>query len=81
MLYKVTARVLRSMSLRMAQGMVVPDMLEELFALYRAQSTGSANVILSSFASLMATDVGLLKCQTFRSPYAMARRRKKHCAG
>ena len=30
-LCKVTARVLRIMSLRMAQGMVVPDMLEDLF--------------------------------------------------
>ena len=30
-LFRVTARVLRIMSLRMAQGMVVPDMLEDLF--------------------------------------------------
>ena len=30
-LCRVTARVLRIMSLRMAQGMVVPDMLEDLF--------------------------------------------------
>ena len=80
-LCRVTARVLRIMSRRMAQGMVVPDMLEDLFGTVprTIDGLGQCNFVFS--CKPMATDVGSLKCQTFRSPCAMARRGKKHCAG
>ena len=54
-LWKVTARVLRIMSRRMAQGMVVPDMLEDLFGTVPRTIDGLGQC-LSSLASLMATD-------------------------